>query len=469
MSDVDSQRDFATDVVRQLVAAGFVALWAGGCVRDLMRGRTPKDYDVATDARPDQVREVFGRRRTVPVGESFGVILVNGPPKTAGQVEVATFRTEGAYADGRRPDSVTFATPQEDASRRDFTINGMFFDPLTDTLHDYVGGEADLGRGIVRAIGDAHARMSEDKLRMLRAVRFAATLDFAFDESTAAAVREMAPQITVVSWERITQEIKRMLVDPHRERAMRLCHELRLLAVIFPELVPIFDERKADNGEPRALGSSESTDPACEPLNTPLSTPAHQASTSRGWWRTLHILGNLEEPGFELAMATLLHTVPSPLTHLRRRDDHAGAVRGICRRLKLSNAETDHITWLVARQHALDHAPVLPLATLKRLLVDDRIGDLFQLARCAALAEQQDTRGLDFAAEYLARTPHDVLDPPVLINGADLQARGLAPGPKFKAILDTIRDAQLNEEISTHDEALAIVDRLAGGEAAPDA
>lgn len=452
MTTTNPLRDFATDVVRRLSDAGYVAFWAGGCVRDLMMGRTPKDYDVATNARPDEVRQLFGRRRTLAVGESFGVIIVLGPNKAAGQVEVATFRTEGEYADGRRPDSVTFCTPEEDAARRDFTINGMFFDPLTDTLHDFVGGEQDLGRGIVRAIGNPYDRMSEDKLRMLRAVRFAATLEFELDEATAAAVREMAGEILVVSWERITQELKRMLVDRHRERAMRLCHELGLLKIIFPELAPILDDAPSASGDTAPLPSSQSQLPAAS---------SQHPTPSRDWWRTLHMLGNLESPGFELALATLLHTVPSPPQESRKQEQ-PGSVRAICRRLKLSNDETEHVTWLVSHQRALDDAKSLPLAALKRLLVHEHIADLLQLAYRSALAEQRETPGLDFASAYLASTPREILDPPELINGADLQQMGLTPGPRFKEILTAIRDAQLNEEISTPEEARAFARKLIG-------
>src|SRR5690606_34637150 len=279
-ADANPLRIFATDVVRQLTDAGYVALWAGGCVRDLMLGRAPQDYDVATNARPEQVREVFGRRRTHAVGESFGVILVLESGRKGRQVEVATFRTEGVYSDGRRPDSVEFCTPEEDARRRDFTINGMFFDPLHERVLDYVGGEADLGQGIVRAIGDAHDRMSEDKLRMLRAVRFTATFDFHLDETTAAAIRSMAGEIRVVSWERITQELQKMLVDQHRERAIRLCHDLGLLGIILPELRDILPTQ-SDATRSQTRGPS------------PASRPPDPAS--REWWHTLHMLGNLEQ------------------------------------------------------------------------------------------------------------------------------------------------------------------------------
>ena len=212
----ESSREFATDVVRQLRAAGYVALWAGGCVRDLLLGRGAEDYDVATSATPEQVRTLFGKRRTLAVGESFGVIIVLPPSKTAEPVEVATFRTEGVYLDGRRPTEVAFSTPEEDAQRRDFTINGMFYDPIEQRVLDYVGGEADLHRKVLRAIGDPHARMTEDKLRMLRAVRFAATLEFELDPTTRAAVQLMAPEMRVVSAERIAQELHKVLA--HRTR-----------------------------------------------------------------------------------------------------------------------------------------------------------------------------------------------------------------------------------------------------------
>lgn len=430
----DPIRTFATDVVRQLAGAGYTALWAGGCVRDLMLGRLPQDYDVATDARPEQVRDLFGKKRTLAVGESFGVVIVLGPSRDAGQVEVATFRKEGEYTDGRRPDRVEYCTPEEDAQRRDFTINGMFYNPLQEQVLDYVGGEQDLGEGIVRAIGLPHDRMSEDKLRMLRAARFTATLEFQLDESTAQAIREMADSILVVSWERIAQELRRMLIDQHRERAMRLCHDLGLLQVILPELADILQSH-----QPAAISD--------------------QSDTPREWWHTLHILGNLEAPSFELAMAALVHTVASP-TGKRLKQAPSGTVRALCKRLKLSNAETDQIAWLVANQHALDDAPHLPLCELKRLLVHDHIEDLLKLSRRRALAQQRETSAIDFAAGYKSEAPSDVLDPPELIDGSDLRQLGLTPGPQFQTILRTVRDAQLNEEIATQAEAISLAREL---------
>jgi poly(A) polymerase len=200
MSAFDPKRDFALEVVQALTNAGYTALWAGGCVRDLLLGKAPDDYDVATNARPEQVQDVFGPRRTRAIGASFGVVLVHGPRrKHAGDVEVATFRTEGPYLDGRRPEHVAYATAEEDAHRRDFTINGMFFDPLADRVLDYVGGREDIERKVVRAIGDPHARFREDKLRMLRAVRIAARFEFTLDPQTGDAIRAMAPELLVVS------------------------------------------------------------------------------------------------------------------------------------------------------------------------------------------------------------------------------------------------------------------------------
>ena len=405
MTTPSPPREFAVEIVRKLRAAGHTALLAGGCVRDLLLGREPKDYDVATTARPEQVRDLFGHRRTLAVGASFGVIVVVPPRGSgAGQVEVATFRTEGPYQDGRRPESVAFCTPEEDAQRRDFTINGMFYDPIEARVLDFVGGEADLAARVLRAIGDPHARMCEDKLRLLRAVRFTATLDFTLDEVTAAAVREMAGEIVVVSHERIAQELRRMLVDPHRQRAVELCAEVGLLSVILPELRELADD---------------------EP--------------------TLAMLSLLEPPSFELAFSVLLHSLPAKPT-----------IHDICRRLKLSNDETDRIVWLVAHQDDLADAPSQTLARLKRTLAHPDRDDLIALLRVKRLAYSADMQPVLFCDEYLARTSQSVIDPPPLMTGDDLKSLGLKPGPKFKTLLNAIRDAQLNGEIATHEQALTL-------------
>jgi poly(A) polymerase len=412
------------EVVRQLTEAGFTAYWAGGCVRDLLRGEDPNDYDVATNATPEQVRRLFGRRRTVPVGESFGVIIVLGR-KEQGQIEVATFRTEENYADGRRPEKVAFCSPEEDAFRRDFTINGMFYDPLTETVHDFVGGQADLEARVIRAIGEPHDRMNEDKLRMLRAVRFASVLDYSLDEATARAVADMAHQIVVVSAERIAQELRKMLQDRHRARAVRLCRELQLLEVILPEVI----ETTVRHSEER-------------------------------WQQVLELLARLGNASFETALAALLRDVPAPAGQ-RGDDVHHGTVRAACRRLKLSNLETGRVCWLSERRGAFDDASQMSTAELKRLAAEPGFRDLLHLERTAAAVEGKALRAFEFVDVFLERTPPEEIDPPPLVTGSDLIQLGLSPGPRFKALLTALRDAQLNGEISTHEEALELARQLA--------
>lgn len=410
MTSRSPQHEFAIEIVRQLRGAGHTALFAGGCVRDSLLGREAKDYDVATTATPEQVRKLFGYRRTLAVGASFGVIMVVGP-SDAGTVEVATFRTEGPYQDGRRPESVAFATPEEDALRRDFSINGMFFDPIDQQVLDYVGGERDLAAKIVRAIGDPRERIREDKLRMLRAVRFTATLAFSLDQATADAIREMSADLIVVSAERITQELKRMLQDRHRRRAIELADELELIRVIVPELDEI---RK-------------------RPV----------------WDETLRRLELLNQPSFEVALAAFLLPLES-----------VPVVDTICRRLKLSNDETARIEWLTAHHRALDEAPRMSLAGLKRILAHPDSQELLELERAARTAEGANIDPIEFCQQFLAQNSNEVLDPVPLITGDDLITLGLRPGPRFKSVLFRIRDAQLNLEIHTSEEAAALAREL---------
>ena len=407
MTVFSPQHQFAIEIVGKLRSAGHEALFAGGCVRDALLGREAKDYDVATTARPDEVRKLFGHKRTLAVGASFGVIMVLGP-KEAGQVEVATFRTEGEYLDGRRPESVEFCTPEEDAKRRDFTINGMFYDPIEERVLDFVGGAADLTAKMIRAIGDPHERVKEDKLRMLRAVRFAATLDFLLDPTTADAIREMSSELIVVSAERITQELKKMLVDVHRRRAIELADDVGLIRIVFPELDPIRRESE--------------------------------------WQVTLRRLELLERPSFELAMAALL----KPLSD-------KPVVGYVWRRLKLSNDECDRIRWLVGHQQDLDDAPRLSLAALKRTLAHPYCADLLKLVRADRIANSSNLEPIEFCEDFLARTPIEVLDPIPFVTGDDLIALGLKPGPRFKSVLVAIRDAQLNLQIASRDESIALV------------
>jgi poly(A) polymerase len=439
----DARRDFAVEVVRRLREAGHQALLAGGCVRDLLMGHPPSDFDVATDARPEEVMRIF--RRTVPVGVSFGVVRVLGP-RDAGEVEVATFRSDGAYLDGRHPESVRFSTAEEDASRRDFTINGMFLDPLDGSVLDHVGGREDLRRGVVRAIGDPAERFREDKLRLLRAVRFAARFGFELEPATRAAVGSMAAQIRVVAAERVADELRKMLVHPSRAAAMRLALDVGLVREVLPPLVAM-----------RGL-------------------PQHKPACPDGdlWDHTMLALESLgPAPSFPLAFATLLHDVGKPSTRgLKdgRMTFHNHEIVGrriadeLSRALKLSNAERERVAWLVEQHQALGAAKELRESRLKAILASPGIDELLELHRADALASNGDTAQVDYCRWYLANQPQGPIDPPPLVTGHDLQKRlGLAPGPQFKGLLDSVREAQLERVVGSKAEALEWVRRLLQG------
>jgi tRNA nucleotidyltransferase/poly(A) polymerase len=402
-----AQRAFALEIVQKLRAANFEALWAGGCVRDQLLGIEPKDYDVATSAPPDEIRNLFGRRRTRPIGAAFGVVTVLGP-RAAGQIEVATFRSDAAYSDGRHPDSVSFTDAEHDAQRRDFTINGLFFDPISNDVVDYVDGQRDLEARIIRAIGNPRLRFGEDKLRMLRAVRFAAAFQFSVEPRTMEAVREMAPDLTSVSAERIGMEVRRMLVDSNRAVAVTLLRESNLLWQVLPELSTIADD---------------------------------------AWQQTLERLARLRKPTLSLALAALLLSV----------DD--ADISEIGRRLRYTNKEIDRAEWLVNRLHTVAHAPATPWPKLQRILTHDGASEL--LALYGSISEPDDT-ALAFCRERLGWPP-EKLNPPALVDGADLIGHGLTPGPQFSDLLEQIRDAQLDGEISTRKDALALADRLRAG------
>ena len=397
-------REHAVHVVRTLREAGHEAVFAGGCVRDMLLGGEPDDYDVATDAVPARVRELFGRKRTLAVGEAFGVIVVLGdrpsPDEPPVQVEVATFRADGEYADGRRPKDVRFSSAEEDAQRRDFTINGLFYDPLGDRVLDYVGGRADLEAGVVRAIGDADARLSEDKLRSLRAVRFATRFGFRLDAATAKAVRRNADGLRQVSRERVAQELAKMLRHPRRADAVAMMADLGLLPYAVPQAP-----------EPAAAARSH--------------------------------LEALKEPSLAAALVALLRGV-----------DAAG-VRAACRGLKLSNRVCEEAAWLASNRGRLADWESTELADRKTLLANEHAGSLLELERAGGV-------DVSAATAYREAAGEGVLDPPPLVTGDDLIARGLKPSKRFKEILEAVRRRQLNEELAGRDAALAEVDRLVG-------
>lgn len=403
------------ETVRTLRQEGFESLWAGGCVRDQLLGKSPKDYDVASTATPDDVIRIFGRRRTVAVGASFGVVMVLGPDKSAGQIEVATFRSDGEYLDGRRPSSVQFCRPEEDANRRDFTINGMFFDPIDGTLIDYVGGQHDLAAGIVRAIGDPIARFTEDKLRMLRAVRFTATFGFALDTATAAAVHQLREQICQVSEERIAQELKRMLSHATREHSFRLLHSTGLLAEVLPEL--FHHTRDATHG-----------------------------NVSVGVRQLQHLASDEFEPAFALILR--------PLHNPGLAGKSTAAIESVCRRLKLSNEETECVCWLVESLPILDNIRSRPLHVRKPLLAHPHAERLLQISAAIAAAENRPAIDVEFCREYLSTVNPEDLSPPPLVNGQDLMAISVPQGPEFRILLSAIRNEQLDEILTTRTAAL---------------
>jgi poly(A) polymerase len=423
MHDPARQRAFALEIAQKLRGAGHEALWAGGCVRDELLGLAPKDYDVATSATPEAVRELFGHRRTLPIGASFGVITVLGP-RAAGQIEVATFRSDASYSDGRHPDSVSFTTAEHDAQRRDFTINGLFFDPIAEKVVDYVGGQDDLARRTIRAIGEASMRFGEDKLRMLRAVRFAAAFDFTIEPGTLRAIQAMAAEISVVSAERIGAEIRRMLIDPNRATALELLRQTSLLQHVLPEV-----DRLAD-------------------------ADFHNTKT---------VLDAIEGVSLPVALAALLDC---PQRNASKHSNDTAAVANssllastVGRRLRYTNHEIERTAWLLAHRDDISNARQLPWPKLQRLLTHP--GAVEVLALHEAIAGTDDA-ALAYCRERLA-WPAERLNPLPLVDGSDLIRHGLAPGPVFAGLLEQIRDAQLNGEIHSRDEALALVDRLIGG------
>lgn len=399
------QRTFAEQVVAKLRSAGYEALFAGGCVRDELLGRTPKDFDVATSALPAEVRELFGKRRTLAIGAAFGVITVLGP-KQAGQIEVATFRSDADYSDGRRPDGVTFTTAEQDASRRDFTINGLFFDPQRQQVVDYVGGRADLAANTVRAIGDPEQRFAEDKLRMLRAVRFAATLGFEIDPATAEAIRQHAPQLAAISAERIGAEVQRMLIDPNRVRAIELLQEVGLRGVVLPEL------EKANREQQQSV---------------------------------MQRLGRLRQPSLGLAIASLLFELTEPPRALV-----------LAQRLRFANRDGEHAAWLMASVDRIAAIQSEAWSLVQPVLAHAGAADAVALHE--AIVGKPDTASRACRAKLAL--PREELDPPPLLSGDDLVRHGFKPGPTFKTWLRAVRGAQLDQQISTTAEAFDLVAQM---------
>ncbi|WDQ15821.1 CCA tRNA nucleotidyltransferase [Rhodopirellula sp. P2] len=403
----------AVRIITELKKAGFVAVLAGGCVRDALLGRTPKDFDVATDATPESVRDVFGKRNTLAFGESFGVIGVlpprpataenpaSPPQESAGKwmpTEVATFRADGSYSDGRRPDSVTYGDAEADALRRDFTINGMFYDVFESRIIDHVGGIDDLAKGHLRTIGEAIQRFEEDKLRMLRAVRFATTLGFSIEHKTFAAIQNHASDISVVSGERIGAEMRRVMTAPAVDFGLETLVDTGLSLHIWPQL------------------------------------------QTMNWTEFSKSIQACKHPSFEVAMAIALFHLPGDSTH---------TLRLIFNDWKLSVAERRAIEAALTHAETITQCDGLAWSRLQPILVDADAPTIVGTAR--ALAPK--SRGVARAGRALSGDPIE-LDPPPLVTGADLIANGMRPGPDFKAILQSIRDDQLDGKLNSREEAL---------------
>ena len=425
-----SSRESAVFIVQRLRQEGYEAYFAGGCVRDMLLKKQPQDYDIATAARPDDVQRIFAE--TIPVGAQFGVILVliDGVP-----YEVASFRHDGPYVDGRHPSHVRYGSLEEDVRRRDFTINGMVYDPLDDRTIDLIGGQRDLDQCLIRAIGEAHARFEEDRLRLIRAVRFAASLKFDIEAATFAAIRKLAATITQISWERIGEELTRILTEGSARRGFELLDEGGLLQVLLPEVTAL-------------KGTAQSPDYHPE---------------GDVFVHTMLLLSHLDGATETLAYGCLLHDIAKPvcmrqeanrITFYGHTEQGAAMAEDILKRLKRGRAVRERVAYLV--RHHLRHvqAAQMRLSTLKRFLREDGINELLELARIDALSSNGDLRYHQFCKERLAELKDDEIRPAPLLRGADLIQLGFTPGPLFAQILRQVEDAQLGAELTSRDQAL---------------
>ena len=425
-------REIALGVVRRLQAAGHVAFWVGGCVRDQLLGKEPCDYDIATSARPPEVEALFAH--TVPVGRQFGVVVVI---EGGHNLQVATFRAESDYLDGRRPSHVTFADAQADAVRRDFTVNGLFFDPVTSELHDWVEGRRDLEARVIRAIGDPRERFAEDHLRMLRAVRFAAQLGFTIDPATLAAVRENVATIRTVSAERVRDELLKLFRPPHAARGLELLRDSGLLAEVLPEIAVMEACDQSPNYHPEGN--------VFRHVTLLLERLPADAAPSLPW-------------------AALLHDVAKPVTasvdsatgqiHFYGHENvGAEMADAILQRLRFPRRQTEEIVACVRLHMQFKDVRQMRKSTLNRLLLRTTFPLELELHRLDCLASNGDLANHQFLVEQQAELGRKPPLRPPLITGADLIAMGLTEGPTLGKLLAEIREKQLLEEITTAEAA----------------
>jgi len=441
---VSGLKEHAIGIVRTLRGSGYQAYLVGGCVRDLLLGSEPADYDVTTDATPDEVMRIFPE--TYAVGAQFGVVLVPLPKGLVAKdenevVEVATFRSDLGYSDGRHPDQVRYGKhAREDVERRDFTINGLLMDPLSGEVVDYVGGRDDLRAGIVRTIGDAGRRFAEDKLRMLRAVRFAARFAYRIEAQTFAAILRLAPQIHQVSRERVREELTKMLTEGHARRAFLLLEESGLLREVLPEI-------SAMKG---------------------VEQPPQFHPEGDVFVHTLGLLDKLPQPcSATLAWGALLHDVGKPPTFRvadRIRFDGHVAVgmkmgQEILHRLRFSHDDREQILALIDNHMRFADVQKMKESTFKKFVRIPRFDEHIELHRIDCLASHGDLTSYNFTREKIANTPPESVRPAPLITGHDLIDAGYQPGPRFKEILGAVEDGQLEERLRSRDEALEFVRR----------
>jgi len=483
-----AQKDFAISIIRTLRQKGHKAYLVGGCVRDLLLGREPADYDVATDATPDQVMRIFPE--TYAVGAQFGVVLVpvpreisapchperTGAPSKPGvgllgwrgpdfglrsrgeveessvkgaavsghatAVEVATFRSDLGYSDGRHPDQVRFSkNPKQDVQRRDFTINGLLFDPVTEKVLDYVGGQKDLEAGIIRTIGEPERRFAEDKLRMLRAVRFAARFGYTIEPATLLAIQQLAPQIHRVSRERVRDELTKMLTEGRAREAFLLLDQTGLLQRVLPEI-------EAMKG---------------------VAQPPEFHPEGDVFVHTVLLLSKLPQPcSHTLAWGALLHDVGKPPTFRVgpdriRFDGHVEVgikmAEAICGRLRFSGEDAEQILALVEHHMRFAQVQRMSESTFKKFVRMPRFEEHLEVHRIDCLASHGDLGSYEFTRQKMTQLPPAALRPAPLVGGDDLIAAGYAPGPQFKAILETVEDAQLEGRLSNKGEAMEFVAR----------
>ena len=438
-ADIDAG---ALRVVETLRRAGFQALLAGGCVRDLALGRVPKDWDVATDAGPEEVAALF--EHTVAVGAQFGISVV---VLDEGDYEVARFRRDGPYRDGRRPASIELADARADAQRRDFTINGLFYDLENGALLDYVGGQPDLHAGIIRAIGDPAARFAEDDLRLLRAVRFAARLGFTIEPATWDALCGRAGCIAGVSAERLRDELTLLLTEGGAGCGLGLLDRSGLLQAVLPEVAAMRGVQQETEFHPEG----------------------------DVWTHVQLLFEYLDKPSAELAWSALLHDIGKPSTMVRAErlrfhgHDAVGArmAAAICGRLRMSNEARERIRVLVADHMRIGHVRQMRPSTLARLLREPHFPELLQLHRADCLASHGKLDLYEFCQEQLDDlTKKEHLRPPTLLTGDDLIALGFAPGPLFREILNAVEDAQLEGQLDSYYAALRFVQRKFSAEPA---